>query len=671
MRLIFHCLLLLWCVAASAAQPIQLQDGEVTLTPHVEHLIDPQGKLSITDIVQPEINAQFAPSPDALHRYNDGTVVWLKMTVQQTHTQPREWWLEVQIPSAIEQLAFYYPQDLIFYFPREDGTVFSSADASAAGSAVQDTEYRNPLFSIPLQDAQPHTFYLKVKPGLVAIKELRLWQPATFAKAVAREELLWGVYLGICALMVLTSIWFERAIRDGVYLAFAVYVMSVMMMFIPDTGMLREYFGQHYTAQLNFIRFMSHVVGMVACTEFFARFIRLREFSPVFTRYYLGGVRIFALVVAGMALAGYLQMAINVISAGIAFVVVPSSVMILFKQALRGSADLRPPFLLTAVLFGMSISIQFFAVNGYVRSSHFIDYSSAMVSVVFFLTIYYVIIRHYQRMREMTEDVQFEMLEMVKSAERELEKHVGERTHELLQAMEEVEKELSQEREAYEEQRQFMAMVSHELRTPLAVIDAAAQNMTREESHTSHKTAARLQKIQNATDRLSSLFGRYLNSPRLETPLQKVQCQETPLRPLLDDAVQVSISLSGKHMFAIDTDNMTDMLWCDATLLRLVLSTLVHNAVKYTPSGTRITLTGSTTSQGWHIDVTDTGKGISAKDKTRIFNRFYRGDASVNSSGTGLGLSLARSLIERQGGTLTLLETNVPGATFRIFLPKK
>lgn len=668
-RALLLTLMLTGSVALAQLKPVLLQQGRIDLSDHATSLVDRTGRLTIAEVMQAATAARFRSQPDVLHQYNDGTVIWLQMTVQQAVPQAREWWLEVQTPAAVEQLAFHQPGTLTVYLPQADGTVRSSAQSGPGLFPLTTTEYRNPLFSVALADAQPYTFYLQFKTGFGPLKEVTLWQPGAYAKAVAMEELVWGIYIGICLMLVLTSIWFERAIRDGVYLAFSAYVSSVMLMTLPDTGLLRQYFGAAHTTELNYLRFFGLALGAVTCIEFFFRFINMREISPRLTRYYLWSLRSFALLAAMIAVAGYFPEAGQLLSFGMTFFIGPSAILILFKNVLRGSNDIRMPFFVTALLFTLSIMMQFFAVNGYIDDGNLVDYSSVCFSVIFFLTIYYAISKRYQRMREATEAAQGKMLEMVRSSERDLERQVAARTQDLLQAMDEVERALSLERAAYEEQRQFIAMVSHELRTPLAVIDAAAQNMAREETHASSKTPVRLEKIKRATERLTSLFGHYLSNHRLDKFSQGVQTADVTLQPLLEDAVHMAKRLAESHQFLIETATMPERIRTDPDLLRLVLGTLVDNAVKYTPGGTRITLAARAAAHGWHIDIADTGTGIAEEEKVLIFERYYRGRAAGNSVGTGLGLSLARHLLERQGGTLTLLETGRTGATFRIFLP--
>jgi signal transduction histidine kinase len=111
----------------------------------------------------------------------------------------------------------------------------------------------------------------------------------------------------------------------------------------------------------------------------------------------------------------------------------------------------------------------------------------------------------------------------------------------------------------------------------------------------------------------------------------------------------------------------------DPMVLRQALLNLVDNAIKYSPVGGRIVVRVSTLANGVAVlDVSDTGPGIPAELRPRVFDRFYRADRSrsrENGGGTGLGLSIARWAVEVNGGQLTLENVEGPGATFRITLP--
>ena len=98
---------------------------------------------------------------------------------------------------------------------------------------------------------------------------------------------------------------------------------------------------------------------------------------------------------------------------------------------------------------------------------------------------------------------------------------------------------------------------------------------------------------------------------------------------------------------------------------------IVGNAIKYTPDGGRIELRGGTEGEEAWLEVSDNGIGIPAKDRAHVFERFYRVDKarSRESGGTGLGLSIAAEIVAQHSGTLSLVDRDGPGTTFRITLP--
>ena len=106
---------------------------------------------------------------------------------------------------------------------------------------------------------------------------------------------------------------------------------------------------------------------------------------------------------------------------------------------------------------------------------------------------------------------------------------------------------------------------------------------------------------------------------------------------------------------------------------RQVLANLISNAIRYLDAGQNITVSITSTETTVAISITDSGPGIPAEDRERIFERFYRTDKSRSRStgGTGLGLAIARGLTEAQGGHLTLAPTESPGTTFVISLPRQ
>jgi two-component system sensor histidine kinase ResE len=113
--------------------------------------------------------------------------------------------------------------------------------------------------------------------------------------------------------------------------------------------------------------------------------------------------------------------------------------------------------------------------------------------------------------------------------------------------------------------------------------------------------------------------------------------------------------------------------WCDAARLEQVLQNLVANALRHTPEGGQITLVAERAGEGVRLTVRDTGSGIPEDHLPHIFDRFYKSDASrtdpYSKSGSGLGLSIVKAIVERHGGTVAAANAPGGGAEFTINLP--
>jgi signal transduction histidine kinase len=128
---------------------------------------------------------------------------------------------------------------------------------------------------------------------------------------------------------------------------------------------------------------------------------------------------------------------------------------------------------------------------------------------------------------------------------------------------------------------------------------------------------------------------------------------------------------------AFESSVAADMpdVWCDASRLEQALQNLVANALRHTPEGGQITLAAERAGAGVRLVVRDTGPGIPAEHLPRIFDRFYKSDASrtdpYSKSGSGLGLSIVKAIVERHGGTVSAANLAGGGAEFTITLPPR
>ena len=224
--------------------------------------------------------------------------------------------------------------------------------------------------------------------------------------------------------------------------------------------------------------------------------------------------------------------------------------------------------------------------------------------------------------------------------------------------------------------RDLIMNVSHELRTPIATIQAHVDSLLLPaDGPHDPKESERLLRVTAAeTRRLADLIEDLLMLARADTDDLRVTNRAIELAPVVE---MVALSLGPlarqQRQVTVTVEDLPAGLWARADPDRLtqVLTNLVRNAVNYTPEGgvVSIRLSGGGPDHV-QVAVSDTGVGISAEDLEHVFERFYRADGSRarNSGGFGLGLSIARELVEAMGGSLAVTSQPGLGSTFTISL---
>lgn len=218
--------------------------------------------------------------------------------------------------------------------------------------------------------------------------------------------------------------------------------------------------------------------------------------------------------------------------------------------------------------------------------------------------------------------------------------------------------------------RDLVANVSHELKTPIAAIRAHLENVL---DGVEAPDPATLQVMLTQTERLSRLIDQLLELSRLESgelPLRREEIELAPLVAQVLSEIEVARSDRGVEVSS-DVPVGLPAIEADRERIHQVLFNLLDNAVRFTPGGGSVTVTADR-HDGWvEVRVADTGVGISPEHLPRLFERFYRADParSREEGGTGIGLAIARSVVEAHGGHITAESAPGAGSVFRFDLP--
>ncbi|MEU0472442.1 sensor histidine kinase [Streptomyces olivaceus] len=238
--------------------------------------------------------------------------------------------------------------------------------------------------------------------------------------------------------------------------------------------------------------------------------------------------------------------------------------------------------------------------------------------------------------------------------------------------LEHIDASLAVRAEAEQRLRRFVADASHELRTPLMSVRGYADLFQYAAANEPAERERHLARLRAEAARMGGLLDDLLLLARLdadevEAPLRR---EDTDLKELVRQAADAFRAGHPGHPLTLRAGPAAVQAHLDPQRVRQVLDNLLTNAAVHTPPGTAVSVTLSGTPEAARVSVADTGPGIPAADRERIFDRFYRVDKarSRDRGGSGLGLSVAASLVRAHGGTVEL--TGEPGATvFTVTLP--
>ena len=223
---------------------------------------------------------------------------------------------------------------------------------------------------------------------------------------------------------------------------------------------------------------------------------------------------------------------------------------------------------------------------------------------------------------------------------------------------------------SFAQMRHFTADVSHELRTPLTSIRSVGEVGLR--GHRDEQAyRGIIESMLEEADRLAGLVDRLLTLSRAETGQAHLSREIVHLQALAEEVAQhLGVLAEEKQQQIVVERRAAPDALADKQVLRHALINLVDNAIKFTPAGGDVRIHISETASSAIFDVIDSGPGIPADARGRIFDRFYRADEGDGVRGAGLGLSIAKGAVEANGGRLTLETSGPSGSTFRITMPR-
>jgi signal transduction histidine kinase len=216
----------------------------------------------------------------------------------------------------------------------------------------------------------------------------------------------------------------------------------------------------------------------------------------------------------------------------------------------------------------------------------------------------------------------------------------------------------------------FVSLVSHELRSPMASVIGSARTLQERWPELSREQReAFIALIADETTRLASLVGDVLDTSRIQAGTFSYSFSPVEVGELVRDTVAAAVLAQDQVPVEVVVGEPLPQVRGDRERLRQVLGNLVENAVKFSPAGAEVRVRAYARSSRVLVEVADRGPGIPVEQQRVIFEKFGRAKTDGAKPGTGLGLFIARSIVEAHGGTLEVQSSPGEGATFTVGLP--
>ena len=605
-------LLFAWfCVGAAVAQtPVVLDRyaGATTLHNHLQVLRDASLQIS-PDAAAAAPGWQPLAGTPGFGFTNDA--VWLRFSVVQPGIEPRAWRLAIA-NALIEDVQVAQRQPS------------GPWQLARAGMQVPHADWpldtRAPTFRVTLPPGETQ-FLVRLKTRTSMTTAVRLWEPEAFYAHTGNESLAWGVYAGIYLLVILmqTMFWFwTREQIGGWYILYALLHLVIIMV---TAGYFQKLVPLPSPGPLMLVGVgICCVVGV--SSKYATIFLELNTVMPRLTTWVVRACTAVSVVTSLLVLSGRYVTGVPIAQlasiALLGFHTVLSAVL-----AWRGHVPARH-FLYLFGLFYVGALIRYSANLGLVPANLFTEYAVQIGSITHIVAMNIFLIYRFNVMR----------------------------------------KSLALERSARQQQRDFVAMVSHEFRTPLAIINTTVQQLAADTQSPLEKFQRRCANIKAAVRRMADMMDNYLTAERMENLNQRVQPLACDLRDLVE---QVAADWPAQRL-RVQFEGDPGKHQLDPGLIKLALRNLITNADRHAPPGTQIDVRVKRGSAGWTIEVSNDGEGIPTDELPRLFQKYFRGQASQGKPGAGLGLFIVRDIVEAHGGRVSA--RSQPGETvFTMALP--
>jgi two-component system, sensor histidine kinase LadS len=659
----------LWLSPEAASQPLEQ---------HLSWYRDPAGQLQLDDILKLDRQGAFIASGGYPSFGYTRDTIWLRFQVHQEGEARRPWLLEIG-PAFIDEIELFQvqPGGLVIAHGRQgDHHPWRS----------RDVPWRQALYSLTLEADQNTSFYLRVRSTSSIAITATLQDPEQFAVHAGSEMLLLGGVFSIGMMMIVLSLFLLALLRQRTYLYFLLYVTAFTFCFAQLEGLIHFVIRPASALKLEWLQVVFQATGLMAMTLLFSDLTELHRHYPRLQKWLVRTAAAIAVVAVLPMFADAWQISIPMLwlSIGALVLVIPVTTFVM-RKALGWIAWL---YSLAFGVIALGLVVRLLWVFGGtgqtpLSENHF-PLSMLLHMGLLFITLAARYVQIETGMRQTSEQA----LNSIRESERRLEAMVSERTaaldlayqnlndqlgvsqlysEALEQTRDRLTTALESERQSGLEQRRFLRMVAHEFRTPLSVIQMAA-DMIRSDPRTPDVHAEKnCQRIQQASERMASLINQALREDRLDSASWRANSAFVHVTDLLQSGISYGEMISSaRHRFELQCDQDLQIQG-DHELLLTMINNIIDNAVKYSPPGAAVGVSGYLDGEGIVcIRIADEGPGISEAERRQVLEKYFRSEKALTIPGMGLGLYLVDRIIHLHNARLDISSTPGKGTVFTV-----
>ncbi|WP_434089149.1 sensor histidine kinase [Klebsiella oxytoca] len=626
-----------WCSILMALQmctPARAEVRQLGIDIPVDWYADASGQMSLDAFLALPQEALKTASLIPSFGYSKKTF-WLRTSLPAAYFSGEQRWLQLG-PPFIDRLTVYYR-------PYGSDSPWKQKEfGDHAPARDSDLDYRESVLILappPTKAGYEMVFRLQSSSTLILLATLS--SPQEFVRSATLDTAFWSFYFGLAVIASGIALWLAVALRRRLLWGICLFSLNY-----PLVAALHGYpewlFGDALLPVQDYMISCLSLVSYATALWLHSEVFDLKKNMP----------RLHQLLLAAIGLNIALQISIPLgfygramqIEAGIFFIASPVLLITSWMLWRRKAVDMNTLLLgLLPPVYVVSAGLALLSVHG-VIPFHTRVYSTWQYALIIHIVTVLIIAVLRGRAENRT-----------------------------LMRKQQLARELQIEREASFHQRQFMGMVAHEFRTPLAILEAALENLRL--CPTVSTQSARLDRMQRATTRLVQLTDNCLADARLSSRDLHADRQNAELLPVIYIAATV-VDLSLNHYLHVICEGQTvgpqspsPVLFIDSGLLCIAIANLLDNSVKYSASG-EIRIEIYRLQKGFEIRIGDRGPGIAPEQVEHIFDRYRRGETHTTTpAGTGLGLYVARQIIQAHGGELCLAKNTADGCEFALTLP--